>query len=206
MTVTRPQPRTLRGTHVSVEPMTVQHLAALWPALAVPEVFAGGYGGGPAGLPADEASFIEWMRGSYLGYPDRFPFAVRLTAGPDAGLLVGASTLGDLDEANANVQLGWTAYDPTVWGTAVNPETKLLLLGFAFDSGYNRVTVQADAINDRSRAAILRLGATFEGIQRKHRIRADGSWRDTAVYSIVDTEWPAVQAGLRARLEAEPLS
>jgi RimJ/RimL family protein N-acetyltransferase len=100
--------------------------------------------------------------------------------------------------------LGWTAYDPKVWGSTVNPETKLLLLGFAFDSGYNRVTIQADAINDRSRAAILKLGATCEGIQRKHRIRADGSWRDTAVYSILDTEWPAVEAGLRARLAQAP--
>jgi RimJ/RimL family protein N-acetyltransferase len=201
VTVTRPQPRILQGTHVAVEPLTEDHLAALWPALGAPEVFAGGYGGGPAGLPADEASFIEWMRAGYLGYADRMPFAVRLNSGPDAGRLVGVSTLGDLDEANANVQLGWTAYDPQVWGTAVNPETKLLLLGFAFDSGYNRVTIQADAINDRSRAAILKLGATFEGIQRKHRIRADGSWRDTAVYSVLDTDWPAVKAGLRARLD-----
>lgn len=190
--------------------MTEQHLAELWPTLAVPEVFAGGYGGGPAGLPANEASFVEWMRGTYLGHADRFPFVVRLNAGlsdgSGAGRLVGVSTLGDLDEFNANVQLGWTAYDPKVWGTAVNPETKLLLLGFAFESGYNRVTIQADAINDRSRAAILKLGATFEGIQRKHRIRADGSWRDTAVYSIIDTEWPAVQEALRARLKLEPRS
>jgi len=200
----RPQPRTLKGTHVSVEPMTEAHLAALWPALAVPEVFAGGYGGGPAGLPATEEAFVEWMRGSYLGHPDRFPFAVRLNDSSRDGRLVGASTLGDLDETNANLQLGWTAYDPKVWGSTVNPETKLLLLGFAFDSGYNRVTIQADAINDRSRAAILKLGATCEGIQRKHRIRADGSWRDTAVYSILDTEWPAVEAGLRARLAQAP--
>jgi len=184
--------------------MTEDHLAALWPALGVPDVFAGGYGGGPAGLPADKASFVEWMRATYLNHEDRFPFAVRLASGPDAGRLVGASTLGDLDESNSNLQLGWTAYDPTLWGTAVNPETKLLLLGFAFESGYNRVTIQADAINARSRAAILKLGATFEGIQRKHRIRADGSWRDTAVYSVLDTEWPVVAAALRARLDLAP--
>jgi RimJ/RimL family protein N-acetyltransferase len=186
--------------------MTEKHLADLWPAIGVPEVFAGGYGGGPAGLPTDEASFIEWMRAGYLGYTDRMPFVVRLASGPDAGRLVGLSTLGDLDEVNANAHLGWTAYDPTVWGTAVNPEAKLLLLGFAFDSGFNRVRLQADAINARSRAAILKLGATFEGIQRKHLIRADGSWRDTAVYSVIDSDWPAVRAGLLARLEQEPRS
>jgi len=204
--LTRPQPRILQGKHIVLEPLTEQHLAALWPALGVPEVFAGGYGGGPAGLPADEASFVDWMRGDYLGHTDRFPYAVRLTGGPRDSRLVGASILGDLDEANPNLQLGWTAYDPNVWGTVVNPEAKLLLLGFAFESGYNRVAIQTDAINDRSRAAILKLGATFEGIQRKHRIRADGSWRDTAVYSVLDTEWPAVQAGLVARLGREPRS
>jgi RimJ/RimL family protein N-acetyltransferase len=128
------------------------------------------------------------------------PFAVRVNSGPDTGRLVGVSTLGDLDETNANAHLGWTAYDPQVWSTAVNPETKLLLLGFAFDSGYNRVRIQADSINERSRAAILKLGATFEGIQRKHLIRADGSWRDTAVYSLIDTDWAAAKAGLLARL------
>lgn len=201
MTVTRPQHRILHGNFVSVEPLTEDHLAALATVLAVPSVFAGGYGGGPVGLPADEASFIEWMRAGCLGYADRMPFAVRLNAGPDAGRLVGVSTLGELDETNANVHLGWTAYAPGVWGTAVNPETKLLLLGFAFDSGYNRVRIQADAINERSRAAILRLGATFEGIQRKHQLRADGSWRDTAVYSVIDSDWPAVKAGLLERLD-----
>lgn len=200
MTVKRLQPRILQGIHVSVEPLTENHLADLWPALGVPEVFAGGYGGGPAGLPADEASFVEWMRAGYLGYADRMPFAVRVNSGPDTGRLVGVSTLGDLDETNANAHLGWTAYDPQVWSTAVNPETKLLLLGFAFDSGYNRVRIQADSINERSRAAILKLGATFEGIQRKHLIRADGSWRDTAVYSLIDTDWAAAKAGLLARL------
>jgi RimJ/RimL family protein N-acetyltransferase len=208
----RPQPRVLQGKHIALEPLTENHLADLWPALGVPEVFAGGYGRGPAGLPADEASFVEWMRAGYLGYADRMPWAVRLSsgsgaeAGPDAGRLVGVSTLGDLDESNANAHAGWTAYDPTVWGTAVNPETKLLLLSFAFDNGYNRVRLQADSINDRSRAAILKLGATFEGIERKHLLRADGSWRDTAVYSIIDTDWPAVKAGLLARLGRESRS
>ncbi|TQO20167.1 RimJ/RimL family protein N-acetyltransferase [Rhodoglobus vestalii] len=206
MTVTRPEPGTFTGTHVVLEPLMEAHLAELWPAIGVPEVFAGGYGGGSGGLPSDAESFVEWMRGSYLGHADRFPFAVRLVGGVEAGRLVGVSTLGDLDDTNAGLQLGWTAYDPRVWGTAVNPETKLLLLGFAFDSGYVRVKIQADAINARSRAAILKLGATFEGIQRKHRIRADGSWRDTAVYSILDTEWPAIRAGLLERLGQEPRS
>ncbi|MGV8876329.1 MAG: GNAT family N-acetyltransferase [Rhodoglobus sp.] len=200
VTLIRPDAVNLTGNTVTLEPLSDEHLGELWPAIGVPDVFAGGYGGGAAGLPADQATFIRWMRAGYLDVAHRLPFAVRLRGEKHSGRLVGVTSLGELDEANANLHLGWTAYSPDVWSTAVNPETKLLLLGFAFDNGYVRVQIQSDAINTRSRAAIVRLGATFEGIQRKHRLRADGSWRDTAIYSILDTEWPTVQAQLRERL------
>jgi RimJ/RimL family protein N-acetyltransferase len=92
-------------------------------------------------------------------------------------------------------------YGSRWWGTAVNPESKLLLLEHAFDTcGFGRVKIQTDVINARSRAAILKLGATFEGITRRDVRRADGSWRDSAVHSILVDEWPTVRAGLRARL------
>ena len=84
----------------------------------------------------------------------------------------------------------------------MNPEAKLLLLGLAFDHGFGRVKLQADALNDRSRAAILKLGAQFEGIARRHKPRADGSWRDSAVYAVIVDDWPSVRAGLEARLAA----
>ena len=90
--------------------------------------------------------------------------------------------------------------DPRGGGTAVNPETELLLLGLACDNGFGRVKLQADAVNARSRAAIERLGARFEGVLRRVQRRPDGSWRDTAVYSILADEWPAVRAGLEERL------
>jgi RimJ/RimL family protein N-acetyltransferase len=128
------------------------------------------------------------------------PFTVRLEGGPDHGTIVGATKLGDLDLGSESAHIGWTAYDPRVWGTAVNPEAKLLLLGLAFDHGFGRVKLQADARNDRSRAAILKLGAQFEGIARRHKPRADGSWRDSAVYSVIVDDWPPVRAGLEARL------
>jgi len=95
----------------------------------------------------------------------------------------------------------WTAYDPRVWGTAVNAEAKLLLLGLAFDHGFGRVKIQADSLNERSRAAIGGIGATFEGIVRRDIPRADGSWRDSAVFSIIRDDWPRVRAGLEQRLE-----
>ncbi|GGI46334.1 GCN5 family N-acetyltransferase [Agromyces flavus] len=180
--------------------MTEAAIPELERAIRRPEVFAGGYGGGPSGLPADADRFAEFARGSYTPAEDGLPFAVRLRGGPDDGTIVGATKLGDLDLVNESAHLGWTAYDPRVWGTAVNPETKLLVLGLAFDHGFGRVKLQADAVNARSRAAIERLGARFEGVLRRVQRRPDGSWRDTAVYSILADEWAAVRAGLEARL------
>jgi RimJ/RimL family protein N-acetyltransferase len=99
--------------------------------------------------------------------------------------------------------LGWTAYDPRVWGTVVNAEAKLLILGSAFDNGFERVKIQADVLNTRSRAAISRLGATFEGVARHDMRRADGAWRDSAIYSILSDEWPGVRQSLAARLDRQ---
>jgi RimJ/RimL family protein N-acetyltransferase len=89
---------------------------------------------------------------------------------------------------------------PAVWGTGVNVECKLLLLAHAFERlGCSRVELKTDARNERSRAAMLALGASFEGIHRKHMRMPDGS-RDTAWYSVVDDEWPAVRSRLEERL------
>ena len=99
------------------------------------------------------------------------------------------------------IHLGWTAYSPPVWASAVNPECKLLLLSHAFDDcGFGRVKIQTDNLNTRSQGAIARLGAVREGVLRRHQLRADGSFRDTVVFSILRDEWPAVRAGLVQRL------
>jgi RimJ/RimL family protein N-acetyltransferase len=199
MTATRPDRRVLEGRFIRHEPFTLDHLPGLWVALGHPEVFAGGYGGGPAGLPADEAAFREWAP-SHFPHVEGITYVARLTAGSDAGTIVGASSLADFDFDLEHAHIGWTGWDPRVWASAVNPEAKLLMLGTAFDHGFGRVKLQADARNERSRGAILKLGATFEGIVRRDRPRADGSWRDTAVFSVIIDDWPAVRAGLEARL------
>ncbi|MEC5183468.1 RimJ/RimL family protein N-acetyltransferase [Cryobacterium sp. MP_3.1] len=199
MTAFPPQARLLTGRFVCLEPLSRAHLPELHRAIAHPAVFAGGYGGGPHGLPADLDDFVAFALNYYQW--DAHPYAVRVVSGPHAGNLVGTSTLGDIDLPNEALHLGWTAYAPQVWGTAVNPETKLLMLGAAFDSGFGRVKIQADVLNSRSRAAILGIGAQFEGINRRVQRRADGSWRDTAVYSVLADEWPVVQAGLHKRLD-----
>ena len=201
MPATRPARRVLEGRYIRVEPLRVDNLPELFAAIGSPAVFALGYGGGPAGLPETEAGFIEFAIG-YYPWESGNVYGVRLKGGPHGGTLVGTSTLADFDEANEHAHIGWTAWNPRVWATAVNPEAKLLMLSEAFDHGFGRVKLQADAINDRSRAAIAKVGAKFEGVIRRDRPRADGSWRDTAVYSVLIDEWPGVRAGLEARLAA----
>jgi len=201
MTANRPAPAQLEGRYIRISPLTRADLPALFEAIGRPEVFAGGYGGGPAGLRATAEEFAHWAETNYM-WDTGDVLAVRLRGGEHDGLLVGTSTLGEYDLPNEAAHIGWTAWDPRVWGTAVNPEAKLLMLGHAFDSGIGRVKIQADARNERSRAAILRLGATFEGTLRRDRPRADGTWRDTAVYSVIIDDWPEVRAALEARLDS----
>ncbi|TQM61647.1 GNAT family N-acetyltransferase [Humibacillus xanthopallidus] len=134
----------------------------------------------------------------------RTAYAVRLAADGalgTAGTVVGSTSLGDVDTVREHVHLGWTMYGSRWWGTQVNPECKLLLLEHAFDTcGFGRVKIQTDVINGRSRAAILKLGAVFEGVTRRDVRRPDGTWRDSAVHSILVDEWPTVRAGLLTRL------
>lgn len=200
-----PGARVLRAGEVRLRPLRVEDAVALYMALDDPRVWAAGYAGGRQPLTVDEmGAFVERL----VGLPDHAAFAVELARdgtgaldGLVAGTLVGTSSLGDARPALGRVHLGWTAYSPAVWGSRVNPSTKLALLRHAFeDCGYHRVKIQTDLRNERSQAAIARLGATREGVLRGHQPRADGSWRDTVVFSILADEWPAVRAGLEARL------
>jgi RimJ/RimL family protein N-acetyltransferase len=201
MTAVRPPARPLESGSVRLRLLTPDDLPALFSAIGHPIVFAGGYGGGPAGYRDTEAEFVEFAR-PYYRWDDGLVYAVVIVGGPHDGELVGTTTLGDIDLASESLQLGWTAYDPRVWGTVVNAQTKRLLLGTAFEHGFGRVLIQADARNERSRAAIHRIGATFEGVARRHKPRADGSWRDSAVFSVIVDDWPEVSALLDERIAA----
>jgi RimJ/RimL family protein N-acetyltransferase len=191
---------------VRLRPLVADDAPALFAALDDPRVWAAGYGGGPAGRPltADDMAVVV---DRLLTLPGHAAFAVELV--PDGEVararLVGTSSLGDARPLLGRVHLGWTAYAPAVWGTRVNPSAKLALLGHAFeDCGYHRVKIQTDIRNERSQAAIARLGATREGVLRGHQPRADGTWRDTVVFSVLADEWPGVRAGLEDRLRAAP--
>lgn len=200
MTATRPVPAPALGRFIRLDPLTERDLPELHAAIAHPIVFAGGYGGGPAGYRESLEDFIPWAL-KYYRFGVGNPYLVRIVGGAHDGVAVGTSSLADFEESLERAHLGWTAYDPRVWGSQVNVEAKLLLLGLAFDAGFGRVKIQADAMNERSRAAIAGIGATFEGIVRRDAPRADGSWRDAAVFSILADEWPQVRAGLEQRLE-----
>jgi RimJ/RimL family protein N-acetyltransferase len=120
------------------------------------------------------------------------------------GKIVGQTCYLTLRPDHDGVEIGGTWYASAAQGGAVNPACKLLLLANAFDSGVERVEFKTDARNARSRAAILKLGAQFEGVFRSHMRLPDGSLRDSAYYSIIRADWPAVRAKLEGRLAAFP--
>lgn len=204
MAARRPDRRPLVGRVVRLDPMTADDGPGLFAALDDARVYAAGFGGGPAGRPASTAAMTDWVAQTLADDRRCAPYVVRLMAdGPlgAAGTVIGTSTLGDISLVDERIHLGWTAYAPAVWASGVNPESKLLLLSHAFDDcGFGRVKIQTDNLNTRSQGAIARLGAVREGVLRRHQRRADGSFRDTVVFSIVRDEWPAVRAGLERRV------
>ena len=195
-----PDEKPLIGRIVRLDPTQESDRDDLIDALDDPRVFALGYAGGAT----DRVAAIENLIAGAGG--DRVMYTIRLVGdtrfGP-MGEVVGTTSLGDLEPRAQRAHAGWTAYRPALWGTGVNAEVKLLLLGHAFeDCGFERVKLQTDSINQRSQDAIARLGAVQEGVLRHHQPRADGSWRDTVVFSILSAEWPAVRAGLESRVRA----
>ena len=189
-----------------LDPVGLGDAPELFAALDDERVWAAGYGGGPAGWPRDVAGMVTIVASAVTARErgERQAYVVRLLENSPLGAgrtVVGTSSLGDWDLVNERVHLGWTAYGPRWWATSVNAECKLLLLGHAFDDcGFGRVKLQTDLRNTRSQAAIERLGAVREGVLRRHLRRADGTFRDTVVFSVLRDEWPAVQADLRSRL------
>ena len=196
-----PDGRSLVGDVVRLDRLEASDIEALYSAIGNEQVYAAGFGGGSAGMPTD----AEHMRKQWVeSAAQRAAYVVRLVGDSPLGAegtVVGSTSLGDVDLPNESVHLGWTGYAPAVWGTAVNPACKFLLLQHAFeDCGFGRVKIQTGLTNARSQAAIAKLGATREGVLRRHKRLADGSFRDTVVFSILADEWPDVRKGLLARI------
>jgi RimJ/RimL family protein N-acetyltransferase len=187
------EPVTLTGEHVILEPAADRHLPDLLAAAADPDVWTWM----PWRRPTDADELAALLEGERA---IAYPFA-QLDA--TSGRAVGITTYRDVDERNRTLEIGGTWIGRPWWRTAINTEAKLLFLGHAFDAlGANRVAIKTDIRNERSQAAIERLGAVREGVVRHQYIRPDGTLRDTVLYSVVPEEWPAVRAHLRARLAA----
>jgi N-acetyltransferase len=121
------------------------------------------------------------------------------TIDKQSGRAIGSTRFGNIDLVNRHVEIGWTWVGVDWQRTHVNTEAKYLMLRYAFETmGCLRVEFKTDVRNELSRGALVRLGATFEGVARRHMVLADGSVRDSAWFSVVDGEW----AGLREKLEA----
>lgn len=192
--------QTLIGAGVRLDPLSIEDLRELAPLLRVPEVFAGGHAGGPAAMPDTDEGYVEFFADYCPMYRGGRSYIVRRHGGAGDGDPLGTTSLYDYRPEIASVAIGYTAYAPAVWGTSVNPDAKRCLLESAFDAGFARVQFHVAAVNERSRAAVTRLGAHLDGVLRSDRLRADGVIGDTAVFSILAAEWPGVRAGLDLRL------
>ena len=152
---------------------------------------------GSAFGPAFDVWWASWSGQQAAGLATCFAVRNQTT-----GALVGTTALFEFQPKHRRLELGATFYRPEARGGQVNPACKRLLLGHAFDSGALRVEILTDALNLRSRAAITRLGAVEEGLLRAHKITHTGRLRDTALFSIIHTDWPSVRERLDARLAA----
>ncbi len=185
---------TLTGRWVQLEPLAESHREGLRAAADDERIWQ------HALSVARGPGFDEWfdLGVSQSAAGQRVAFAVRRC--PD-GQLIGSSSYLDLHERHRRLEIGATWYAPAYWGTAVNPECKLLLLRHAFEVvGVNRVALLTDVLNKRSQAAIAKLGAEREGILRNHMISQGGRIRDSVLFSITAAEWPAAREALVQRL------
>jgi RimJ/RimL family protein N-acetyltransferase len=187
---------TLQGRHVRLEPLHETHAEGLRAAAADGALWTLAYTSVP-----EPGAVDAWIASALAKQAagEQLPFTVR----DAAGRIVGSTRFYELAPETPRLCIGYTWYARSVQRTGLNTEAKLLLLGHAFEVlDCAGVGFHTSTRNTASRAAIARLGAREEGILRHHLRHRDGSLRDTVCFSILDREWPAVKAGLQAKLEA----
>ncbi len=188
-------PVTLEGQYVRLVPLTLEHTAALcevgldddlwkWTTALIKT---------PDEMRAYvETALEEQARGVTL------PFVTMEIA---SGKVVGSTRFGNIDRANRRLEIGWTWVARAWQRTHVNTEAKYVMLRYAFETlGAIRVELKTDSLNERSRRAILRIGAKEEGTFRNHMITQGGRFRHTVYFSIINSEWPAVKSALEEKL------
>jgi RimJ/RimL family protein N-acetyltransferase len=207
----RVQPEVLEGRHVRLVPLEIGHARDL---LAAASGRRETYGF--TMVPADEPSMVGYIESALRDQEAgrALPFT---TIAKATGRMVGSTRFGNIEfwpwpPGNGNqrgrdlpdvAEIGWTWLAAEFQRTSVNTEAKLLMLAHAFETWrVHRVSLMTDARNERSRNAILRIGARFDGVLRAHRPASDGAIRDTAAFSILDHEWPMVKQQLHSRLNS----
>lgn len=187
----------LENQHVRLEPLGFCHAADLFAAGSDAALWVDAFRGHQ--MPSMDATMhyiAEALHGN-IKSPGGIPFAIIEKVSRKA---IGCTRYFDISYDDLRLEIGWTWLARRYWRTFVNTNCKFLLLKFAFeDAGFNRVQLRADAENHRSRAAIARIGATFEGTLREVRSFGD-SKRSISCYSVIASEWPAVKARLSTRL------
>ncbi|HTH51712.1 MAG TPA: GNAT family protein [Pyrinomonadaceae bacterium] len=189
------EPVTLEGRSVRLEPMRFDHFPALCKAGLVPELWTW-----TNSLVQDEADMERYLRSALadqaLGVA--LPF---VTIERETGTIVGSTRFGNIDTSNRKAEIGWTWINPEWQRTVINTEAKLLMLTHAFEVWKCiRVELKTDSNNQKSRAAIARIGAVEEGTLRNHMITESGRYRDSVYFSIIDSEWENVRADLTAKV------
>lgn len=189
------RPVTLEGEHVRLEPLSLHHHAGLCEVGLDQELWR--WIPQPVRTPDEMREYIALaLRSQHEG--SALPFA---TIDRSSGRVIGSTRYGNIDRVNRRVEIGWTWLGLKWQRTAANTEAKFLMLRQAFETlGCLRVEFKTDSLNEKSRHAILRIGAKEEGIFRNHMITHTGRIRHSVYYSIIDSEWPAVKARLEEKL------
>lgn len=191
----RIQPVTLEGRIVRLEPLTFEHVPGLAEVGLDPELWRWTLAR-PHGVDDVRAWAASTISARDAGA--EFPFA---TIDVASGRPIGSSRYMNIVLEHRRLEIGWTWVAPPWQRTGANREAKLLMLEHAFERlGCRRVEFKTDSNNEKSRVALLGIGASFEGIFRNHMVMPDGRMRHSAWYSVIDEEWPAVRAGLEAKL------
>ncbi|OYU95213.1 MAG: GNAT family N-acetyltransferase [Bacteroidetes bacterium B1(2017)] len=182
-------PLSLKGQLVELIPLEKFHfeeLAALAANKKIWEFLPSDCSNAEVFIKEYEEALVERERGNH------YPFVIRLL---ETGKLIGSTRFFDIHPSHRKLEIGWTWLHPDYWGTAINFDCKLLLLTYCFETlKAIRVQLKTSDTNIRSRKAIEKIGGQFEGILRKDRIRANGSIRNSAYYSILDEEWEKVKS------------
>ena len=206
----RVQPVVLEGRHIRLEPLTLGHARALVEVANGPRESYGF-----TLVPADETSMLRYIEAALRDQEAgrALPFA---TVAKATARVVGSTRFGNIEfwawppdnphqrgpDVPDVAEIGWTWLAADAQRTPINTEAKLLMLTHAFETWrVHRVSLMTDARNERSRRAILRVGAQFDGVIRAQRMAFDGTIRDTAAFSILESEWPTVKRQLQSRLD-----